>query len=90
MVSSQNNTGSIRDDPYWSSMESSFKLIELSNINDDVMMFSQHAIHTQLSEVNSFLCQVFAAHQARHPTLGRVVPKKQGKKFWITDSLYNE
>ncbi len=32
-VSSCSNTGSIRDDPYWTSRESSLELIELSSIN---------------------------------------------------------
>jgi hypothetical protein len=32
-VSSYSNTGSIRDDPYWTSRENSLELIELSSIN---------------------------------------------------------
>jgi ribosomal protein L7Ae-like RNA K-turn-binding protein len=32
-VSSCSNTGSIRDDPYWTSRENSLELIELSSIN---------------------------------------------------------
>ena len=32
-VSSCSNTGSIRDDPYWSSRKNSLELIELSSIN---------------------------------------------------------
>jgi hypothetical protein len=32
-VSSCSNTGSKRDDPYWTSRENSLKLIELSSIN---------------------------------------------------------
>ena len=32
-VSSCSNTGSIRDDPYWTSMKNSLELIELSSIN---------------------------------------------------------
>jgi hypothetical protein len=32
-VSSCSNTGSIRDDPYWTSRETSLELIELSSIN---------------------------------------------------------
>ena len=32
-LSSLSNTGSIRDDPYWTSRENSLELIELSNIN---------------------------------------------------------
>ena len=33
LVSSCSNTGSIRDDPYWTSRENSLELIELSSIN---------------------------------------------------------
>ena len=33
MVSSCSNTGSIRDDPYWTSGKNSLELIELSSIN---------------------------------------------------------
>ena len=33
LVSSCSNTGSIRDDPYWTSRKNSLELIELSNIN---------------------------------------------------------
>ena len=32
-VSSCSNTGSIRDDPYWTSRKNSLELIELSSIN---------------------------------------------------------
>ena len=32
-VSSCGNTGSIRDDPYWTSRKNSLELIELSSIN---------------------------------------------------------
>jgi hypothetical protein len=32
-VSSCNNTGSIRDNPYWTSRKNSLELIELSSIN---------------------------------------------------------
>ena len=32
-VSSCNNTGSIRDDPYWTSVKNNLELIELSSIN---------------------------------------------------------
>jgi hypothetical protein len=32
LVSSCSNTGSIRDDPYWTSRKNSLKLIELSSI----------------------------------------------------------
>jgi hypothetical protein len=32
-VSSCSNTGSIRDDPYWTSRANSLELIELSSIN---------------------------------------------------------
>ena len=32
--SSCSNTGSIRDDPYWTSRKNSFKMIELSSINN--------------------------------------------------------
>jgi hypothetical protein len=32
-VSSFGNTGSIRDDPYWTSRENSSELIELSSVN---------------------------------------------------------
>ena len=32
-VSSCSNSGSIRDDPYWTSRENSLELIELSSIN---------------------------------------------------------
>ena len=32
-VSTYRNSGSIRDDPYWTSRENSLKLIELSSIN---------------------------------------------------------
>ena len=32
-VSSCSNTGSIRDDPYWTSRETSLELIKLSSIN---------------------------------------------------------
>ena len=34
-VSSCSNTGSIRDDPYWTSRENNLELIELSSTNDD-------------------------------------------------------
>jgi hypothetical protein len=33
LVSSCSNTGSIRDEPYWTSRENSLELIELSSIN---------------------------------------------------------
>ena len=33
-VSSCSNTGSIRDDPYWTSQENSLELIELSSMNE--------------------------------------------------------
>ena len=33
-VSYCSNTGSIRDDPYWTSRENSLELIELSSINN--------------------------------------------------------
>ena len=33
LVSSYSNTGSIRDDPFWTSRKNSLELIELSNIN---------------------------------------------------------
>ena len=33
LVSSCSNTGSIRDDPYWTSRKNSLELIELSSIN---------------------------------------------------------
>ena len=32
-VSSCSNTGSIRDDPYWTSRKNSLELIELSSVN---------------------------------------------------------
>ena len=33
-VSSCSNTGSIRDDPYWTSRKNSLELMELSSINN--------------------------------------------------------
>jgi hypothetical protein len=33
LVSSCSNTGSIRDDPYWTSRKNSLELIEISSIN---------------------------------------------------------
>ena len=33
LVSSYSNTGSIRDDPYWTSRKNSLELVKLSNIN---------------------------------------------------------
>ena len=32
-VSSCSNTGSIRDDPYWTSRKSSLEMVELSSLN---------------------------------------------------------
>ena len=32
-ITSSSNTGSIRDDPYWTSRKNSLELIELSSIN---------------------------------------------------------
>ena len=39
-LSSGSNTGSIRDDPYWTSKKKSLELIELSSINKVSLVYS--------------------------------------------------
>jgi hypothetical protein len=40
LVSSGSNTGSVRDQPYWTSRKNSLELIELSSINKVVLVSS--------------------------------------------------
>ena len=45
-VSCCSNTGSIRDDPYWTSRKNSFELIELSSINKVSLVYVSSSSNT--------------------------------------------
>jgi hypothetical protein len=45
-VSSCSNTGSVRDDPYWTSRENSIELIKLSSINKVSLVYVSSCSNT--------------------------------------------